>query len=239
MRWSQSLLLAPVLLWQAWRTRARVPRLPEASGPRSGLVGQGEPVSLLITGDSAAAGVGASTQDEALSGQLLRLLAEHYTVAWRLEAKSGANTRATLNHLAGLKRQAFDVVVTSLGVNDVTGRLRLDRWLAIQKELRNLLRTRFRPRLVIVSGLPPVHGFPALPQPLRSYLGDRASAFDRALSADLESEADCRFLSLRFTEDAGQMASDGFHPGPAVYRQWAERVGEIIMEAIPPATGVP
>jgi hypothetical protein len=35
------LLLSPVLVAQALTTRARLPRLPEAAGPRQGEVGRG------------------------------------------------------------------------------------------------------------------------------------------------------------------------------------------------------
>jgi hypothetical protein len=40
-----------------------------------------------------------------------------------------------------------------------------------------------------LSGLPPMHRFPALPQPLRWYIGSRARDFDRALAADPVSDS--------------------------------------------------
>lgn len=224
------LALSPVLLAQALRTRARVPRLPEPPGPRSGVSGQGPPLSLLIAGDSAAAGVGAPHQDQALSGQLVHRLARSFRVDWRLEAKTGATTAATIAWLQRLEAGPFDVVVTSLGVNDVTGLVSLLKWLSQQRQLRELLQSRFGARLLVASGLPPMHGFPALPRPLRDYLGGRATLFDQALANELAHAPGCAFLSVRFTEDPALMASDGFHPGPEMYAEWARRVAALIIE---------
>ena len=71
------LALSPLLLAQALQTRRRLPRLPEAAGPRRGRVGDGTGrLGLLIVGDSSAAGVGVASQDDALAGCLSRALAQ-------------------------------------------------------------------------------------------------------------------------------------------------------------------
>ena len=49
------LLLSPLLVAQALATRVRMPRLPEAAGPREGETGRGPLLRLLIVGDSSAA----------------------------------------------------------------------------------------------------------------------------------------------------------------------------------------
>src|SRR5689334_20066239 len=66
-----SIALVPLLALQGRRVRRVTPRLPEPPGPRAGLAGDGPPLRLLILGDSSAAGVGAPSQDEALSGRLV------------------------------------------------------------------------------------------------------------------------------------------------------------------------
>ena len=224
--WSRMLAalpMAPVLLFQAQRLRRSIPRLPEPPGRRRGATGSGPPLKLLVVGDSAAAGVGAAHQDGGLLGRLVQALASDHTVQWRLEARSGATTAATLRRLRKVEQGVFDVVVTSLGVNDVTSGLSRSAWLHQQRELRELLRDSFGVSSIVCCGLPPVHGFPALPQPLRWYLGERATAFAEDLQADVAGDPRVRFLSLRFTEDTTLMASDGFHPGPAVYAEWGRR----------------
>ena len=73
-----------------------------------------------------------------------------------------------------------------------------------------------------------MHSFPALPQPLRWFLGRRAIQFDRDLQRDVGPEARTESLSLRFSDDIALITSDGFHPGPDVYREWASRVAALV-----------
>ena len=87
-----ALLLAPVLLSQAKTVRRTLPRLPEADGARRGVAGCGATLRVLVTGDSAAAGVGATHQDEALAGQLVGCLSGDFQVHWQLLARSGRTT---------------------------------------------------------------------------------------------------------------------------------------------------
>jgi lysophospholipase L1-like esterase len=225
-----SLLISPVLLLQAVITKRRALKLPEPPGLRKGVAGTGTKLRLLIIGDSAAAGVGAEHQDEALSGQLVGQLAEKFCVDWRLDAVSGATTDSTLASLAQLVDRKYDVVVTSLGVNDVTSRIGCGEWLSLQRKLRNVLSAKFGVSLIVVSGMPPMHEFPGLPQPLRRYLGARATQFDHALESEIGNDKSSVFLSLRFPGKAGDMARDGFHPGPAVFKEWAKRVAEVILD---------
>lgn len=222
-----TIALGPLLLAQGWRVRRVTPVLPEPPGARQGMCGDGRRLGLLVVGDSAAAGVGTAHQDEALLGNLLDQLARDRRVDWRLHARTGATTESTLASLRDAEPANCDLVITSLGVNDVTSGIGGARWRRQQAALRDLLRDRFAARLIINSGLPPMHGFPALPQPLRWYLGRRATAFDRVLARDVGDEPGAAFLSLRFSDDVSAMASDGFHPGPAIYAEWASRAAAL------------
>ncbi len=223
-----TLVLSPLLLVQGIATRKSVPKLPEPPGPREGETGDGPPLRLLILGDSAAAGVGASHQDHGLLGQVIAQLSDSFRVQWLLEAKNGNTTAAMLNSLETRPPQHFDVAVTSLGVNDVTSMVGAGKWRRQQAELRRLLREKFGVRRLIVSGLPPMHGFPALPQPLRWCLGARATQFNHELESDIAAEDGAFFLDLRFTTDTAFMASDGFHPGPQMYAEWGKRVAAVV-----------
>ena len=219
--------LAPVFMWQGRGVRRLVPRLPEASGPRSGVQGAGPTLRLLIVGDSAAAGVGAPTQHEALSGRLVDALASDFHLTWEVIARIGATTAGTARHLARRPPDTcgdFDVAVVSLGLNDVTGRRPLNRWLADVAEVCRLLRERFAVRQILLSGLPPMHLFPALPQPLRWYLGGTARRFDRALAAWVADRPDCEHVSLELRDATGLLATDGLHPGPAAFQQWSDEL---------------
>ena len=228
-----TIALGPVLLVQGRRVRRTVPVLPEPEGPRAGTAGYGPALRLLVVGDSAAAGVGARTQDEALCGQLAAALAPTFRLQWQLLAFTGATTADMLQRLREEPVAAVDVVLTSLGVNDVTGRLSLSAWRQAQGELIDLLMERFNPRHILLSGLPPMHRFPALPQPLRWYVGSRARDFDRALADIARSRAHCEFLGLSYEMmDLAAMAGDGFHPGPPIYALWAQEAARRITQQL-------
>lgn len=226
--WLRTILLFPVLAIQALRARKHALILPEPTGSRDGETGDGPLLRLLICGDSAAAGVGADRQDIALLGQLVSALSAQRKVRWRLEARSGATTRATLTYLRKIDADHVDVAATSLGVNDITSGAGLKRWLEEQRQLRQVLRERFGARLIVVAGMPPVHLFPALGQPLRWHLGLRAREFSAALEMQLAEEQDCRFVHLSVSDDANDMAADGFHPGPRIYSLWANEIAKIV-----------
>ena len=224
-----TLALGPILLTQSRQVRRTVPELPEPDGPRSGVAGSGPLLRLLVVGDSAAAGVGAPSQDEALAGRLAVALAPTFHLHWKLLAFSGATTADMLDRLRGEAAAHYDVVVTSLGVNDVTGRRSLATWRRQQLEMVELLAVRFGARQILLSGLPPMHRFPALPQPLRWYIGSRARDFDRVLAEVAASRPGCEFLALGHEMmDASAMASDGFHPGPPIYALWAREAARRI-----------
>jgi hypothetical protein len=76
----RTITLAPVIVPQGIWTNLRVPTLPEAAGARQGSAGEGPLLRLLIVGDSAAAGVGVSQQDDALLGQVVSRLSSRYRV---------------------------------------------------------------------------------------------------------------------------------------------------------------
>ena len=160
----------PILLVQGLLVRKKTLKLPEPTGKRVGccqcasnvpnkvhLKGDAHsgvpvscqkmkaPLALLIAGDSAAAGVGVSTQEQALSGWLINSLSENFCVNWELKAKTGVNSTDLLSMLQRAKPnldptyyanstslstitsthsfdtplpcRSFDVAVISIGVN--------------------------------------------------------------------------------------------------------------------------
>jgi lysophospholipase L1-like esterase len=229
-----TVVLGPLLLLQGRQVRRVTPVLPEPPGPREGRAGSGPPLRLLILGDSSAAGVGASTQEFALSGRLVAALAPQFDVCWKLVAHTGATTDDLLRTLDTLERAPFDIVVTSLGVNDVTRGLSPRRWVEAQARMLALLRDKFGVRGFLLSAVPPMHLFPALPQPLRGYLGAQALRYNAALRTLAATTGDCTWVPHDLTQTQGQMASDGFHPGPPLYAAWAGQLAEGLMAHWPP-----
>lgn len=226
----KTILIAPVIVAQAFWVALRAPRLPEAMGAREGQVGSGPPIRLLIVGDSSAAGVGVSQQADALAGQVTQRLSKTHLVSWRLLAKSGATAASTLNSLQDVAPDEFDVAIVSLGVNDTKNAVPLKTWLRNMQHLLSLLRSKFAVQHIYVSTLPPVGQFPLLPQPLRKVLGHRAERFTAALFELLEPDSAAHLVATDFTLDTTRMASDGFHPGPLVYAEWAETIAAEILK---------
>ena len=216
-----ALLCAPVLLGQAFFVRRKVQQLPEAAGDRTGRIGDGAPLRLLIIGDSSAAGVGVDTQEQALLGQVVSRLAAGQNVSFRLLAQTGARTKDAFGWLDGLD-ETFDVAVIALGANDVTKGTALSAFLTQQQHLWQRLQDEFGVRQILVTAMPPIDRFPALPQPMRLVLGQRAKVFSNALAPQIQDAEGVELLNFTGDFDAHDMAVDGFHPGPPVYAAWAD-----------------
>jgi lysophospholipase L1-like esterase len=221
-RYSLLALMGPVLWLQGTYVRKVTKRLPEPPGERCGVAGTGPHLRVLITGDSAAAGVGADSQKSGLSGQLVAHLAQHYTVTWLLTAESGLDSNGMLDLIESTDAAKFDVVVMSIGVNDVTSLMSPSKWMELQRRLADEIDARFEPALVVHSAVPPMDRFTALPQPLRWFMGRWARDMNQLLHQSL-TDSPSRLLHSPFLERLpGGLASDGFHPGPLAYTVWGE-----------------
>jgi lysophospholipase L1-like esterase len=224
--------LGPLLLPQSVWLRRNALRLPEAAGPREGTVGAGEPLlKLLVVGDSSGAGVGVADQAQALALPLARCLAERIEagVAWQLVAQSGVNTAGARALVEQAALRPADVVVTALGVNDVTSQTSAGRFIEETALLWAELQQLTAARWAVVCGLPPMHILRAVPHPLRWYLGRYAAWLDAAVR-EWTRQRGLGYCALQWITDPSVLADDGFHPGPNLYPQWAQRLAQIIME---------
>jgi lysophospholipase L1-like esterase len=229
-------MLTPLLVAQALRTRARLPRLPEAAGDRHGREGRGPLLRLLITGDSSAAGVGVVHQREALAGQLPAMLAQacDARVDWRLVARSGLSTAQTLHLLQREPLPHFDLAVVVTGVNDVIDQVPSHQAVSAREALANHCRNALGVLHVVFAPLPPVHEMPGLPQPLRWVAGTDARRHDRALQRWATTRSDVSRVDFSMQLNRGVLASDGVHPGEPVYRQSAAAIAEHIAARVWP-----
>jgi lysophospholipase L1-like esterase len=223
------LVLAPVLVAQAMRTRRRAPQLPEAAGPRQGRVGAIDDVvpgelRVLIAGDSSAAGVGVAHQEQALSGHLSRALHRHTarTVRWALVARSGLTTQQVYTLLRSHAPAPADVAVVLTGVNDVIELVPTRRAVQQRAALADWLLAEGRAGHVVFAPLPPVHRFPLLPEPLRRVMGADARRHDAALARWAATRRDVTHIEIALDLGPEHMAEDGFHPGEPVYRVCGE-----------------
>ncbi|MEO1202900.1 MAG: SGNH/GDSL hydrolase family protein [Pseudomonadota bacterium] len=230
----------PVMLPQAVALRRSAPRFASAAGPTEGSVGSGRDVRLLAIGDSIVAGVGARLLSRALVGQTALALAERgdVRVQWQAIGKSGMTAgRFIETRLDRLPRQAPDYVIVSLGVNDVTSLSTVTRWRRNLCTLFETLADRYPGTLVAFAGMPPLSGFPLLPQPLRAWVGMRGRIFDRA-SAEVAGDYDfVEHVPLEFDTDPAAFADDGFHPNEDSYAIYGSEMAAAISRFRPPISG--
>jgi lysophospholipase L1-like esterase len=233
------LSLAPILLWQGKRARAQTVRLPEAAGERSGVVGHFQmqaPYCLLVIGDSSAAGVGATTQDQALAYQTAVALSQalQRPVAWQLIAASGLNTAQALDLFSKTQANPANAALFALGVNDATSQVKAAAFIEHTAALWDRVSASTGASIAIFSGLPPVKDFPALPQPLRYYLGAWARWLDGSLQAWTQQQGHiyCPIADTLGQASVADMASDGYHPGPRIYDAWAQQAAVLIARQV-------
>jgi lysophospholipase L1-like esterase len=221
----------PVLLPQALFAKRRAIRLEPASGPQAGIAGgtEGKPLRLLLVGESTVAGVGVSSQQEALAGQLAGQLAAQIQrpIVWQALGENGITAgEAVQRLLPQVAGQQFDLVLLVFGVNDTTHFSSRSRWQTALVSLAGAFAA--ADCRVAFTAVPPMQHFSALPWLLRRMLGWRASLLDLQLGevAAQLSASHCR-VTLEFTP--AYMANDGYHPSALGYRVWAEGLTTLLL----------
>ena len=223
----------PVYFAQGKWTRLVTPRLPDAQGPTEGLIAGAEPaLRLIVIGDSTVAGVGAATHQSALTGQVAHHLARatQRAVRWRALGQTHATTpvvRAKLLPL--LANETADVIVLSCGVNDTTRLHTPKQWQANLQGLLADLRAQFGTIPVIHAGMPPLASFPALPHPLRDWIGARANHFAEIAAQVFETDPNGHYCAMPASLTQSGFAADGYHPNEDACSQWgAELVARLL-----------
>ena len=227
------LALGPVLLAQAARLRRTAPSLPEPGGPRRGIEGRGRIVMrLLVVGDSSAAGVGASTQREALAQPLARTLARRLdgSVRWQLVAASGLTSEGVLQRLMRERPAAADVAVVIVGVNDITTDVPLAVALRHRSHIAHWLQVHAQVRHLIFPALPEMELFPAVPKPLAWYVGQAARRNNRAQARWAQRHLGVTHLPMQGVAHPELFCEDGFHPAAALYARVGERLALHLLE---------
>ncbi len=224
----------PFLVPQALYVRRTAPRFAPAGGPAQGSVGEGGRVRLLAVGDSIIAGVGASELPKALVGQTAAALAASRgcCVAWRALGVSGYDSARVLEQLVpDLSGDAFDYIIVSVGVNDITGLTSMRSWRRNLALLLRKLRAHSPGAVIAVAGMPPLHGFPLLPQPLRAAFGMRGKVFDNIAKKVIEEHPATVHVPVEFEADQARFAADGYHPSEQSYTEFGRHMAEGLLAA--------
>ena len=225
--------LFPVLLSQAFALRRHALTLVPAAGAPSGRIGRGEPLRFLAIGDSIIAGVGARRVERSTVAHVARFMSGRLEreIHWHASGMIGAGARRIRRDaVPQLPSQPFDVILLSVGVNDV---LKLERSARFRRQLLKLVRElqRHSPDALIgYLGLPPLDEFPKLRRPLRWIVGRRVRRFDAVARDAITRVPNAMHIPVRFSARPEMFADDGLHPSEPSQR----RLAKIIAGAITP-----
>lgn len=199
----------------------------------------GDPLDLLVLGDSIAAGLGADRPRDALGPQLARRLAKRTRRAVRLttRAQVGAESSMLAAQVSGLPPgYRPDVAVVVVGGNDVIHRIRVASACAALGETVGRLRERGAE--VVIGTCPDLGALRPVPQPLRT-LGQRVSRQLAAAQRETALGLGAHAVSLAdvvgpfFLAQPDEMfALDRFHPSSAGYRRTAKALLPAVLFAL-------
>jgi lysophospholipase L1-like esterase len=154
-------------------------------------------------------------------------------VRWRAEGASGAAISDLIRAIGELDpKPDADVVLVSIGVNDVTGLSSSSRWRRQVGRLADALRERWPDALIVFAGLPQMECFPLPPQPLKFCLGWRARSFDRVLAAQLANRPRMLHIGTRIDPRRHAFCPDGFHPSAATSVTWGRELAARLAETL-------
>jgi lysophospholipase L1-like esterase len=199
----------------------------------------GDPLELLVLGDSIAAGLGALRRKETLGARVAKGLAKRLQrpVRLRTAAVVGAETAMLAAQLGGLP-PAYrpDVAVIVVGGNDVTHRVPVRVSIAHLEAAIGCLRTLGAE--VVVGTCPDLGALRPVPQPLRALGGQQSRRLATAQAA-AALRLGARPVSLRravghlFVSRPDEMFSvDRFHPSALGYRRTAEALLPAVVAAV-------
>lgn len=218
-------LALPVYVWQGLGVRRRSHRMAPPGNPGTlSFAGRGEPLRLLVLGDSSAAGTGVETIELSFSGILSRLLAERTSrpVIARICGMNSATTAHVRDFVVPhIEPRDFDYIALNIGTNDAKNFHSGKRFCRDFGTLLYALKARFPHSTIIWSGLIDLQDAPALPRTLAWILGIRSRLLDhngRVLCHErgaLAPEPEWRAVPENFS-------SDGFHASAKGYHEWAD-----------------
>lgn len=199
----------------------------------------GEPLHLVLLGDSIAAGLGADLPQETLGGRLAGRLAKatRRTVHLRTVARVGSESSMLPAQLAELEAAYRpDVAVIVVGGNDVTHRVPVGESVRhLEEAIRELRR---RGAAVVVGTCPDLGTLRPVPQPLRA-LGSRASRHLARAQEAAAVRSGAHAVSLAhvvgpfFITNPDEMFSlDRFHPSALGYKRTAKAMLPSVLAAL-------
>ena len=243
-----AMLALPTLPWmymQGKRIRAKVPKLPEATGTQ-GLISRNSnrTIRLLALGESTIAGVGVDTHEEGFTGTLASALAQQLDadVPWKVYARSGYTAQRIKDKIIPkIPQEPVDIIVIGLGGNDAFGLNSPGKWRDHIRELIGEIRKRFGNTPIAFTNMPPIKEFPAFTPLIKFMIGNLVEILGEELEDLTRMEQGVYYYARKITlEDwierlnvqakPNDFFSDGVHPSKLTYQVWARDFADFLME---------
>ena len=233
--WLATLPIMPLLLPQALYVKRSTLSLPEAMGPRTFNNPQSASFSLLHVGESTVAGVGVDEIKQGLTHHLAQSLAQHKNIdaenmAYQVWGENGIRLNTLNDNIHGLPK-GFDVAVVTMGVNDCSKFTSLKKWRDDLHTCIEILKQKTSGPIFFTQ-VPPMGDFPALPFPINSILGLRATLLDNELQKICSGFDQVYHLNTEVPLADNMMAKDGYHPSTKGYETWAQLIAPSILDKV-------
>lgn len=228
------MLRLPLIAMQSLFLGPMAPARPVPAGPNTGSVSApGQPAFRLgVVGESTAASLGVPSHEKGISGVLARALAAgtQRRVDWVAFGSRRATIRRIREELVPQLPADCDLVVLLTGLNDVRSHVSVENWrYDVAATIEDLI---VRNRRVLVSGIPPLSTFPALPHPLADYLDERACAMDAVTREVCAARDGVTFAPNRDTFEAHPeclFAEGEHHSHERCYELWARSLAKRVL----------
>jgi lysophospholipase L1-like esterase len=189
-------------------------------------------VSICVTGDSLAVGLGASRPENTFAVRL----AEKLSAKLFNFSGPGSSTRALIDdHFHEIGPADPDLIVITVGANDILKRTSIRDFRDAWQDAVSRLAVFGCP--VVVMNIPHLALTPSVKFPLSALLGVRTRQFNRIIAKAIEPYQSLYLFN--FYERTGELlrsksgffSADGFHPSDAGQEVMAEEVAEFVRVA--------
>lgn len=199
-----------------------VPEIPRQSQQ----VGEGKPLRYVILGDSTAVGQGGTYENGIAVETAKHLAAKGYQVSYQNFAISGARVNDVLTkQLEPSLDETPDVILLSIGANDVTGFTKLG---DVRRDMVAIIDKIYQKNSnakIIITGSPEMGSVPRFPWPTNWLATQKTKRINKVFE---EVAAAKNVTFARIAEETGQtfrdhpeyFAADTFHPLDIGYAQW-------------------
>jgi len=225
----------PLLWFQGMRLKREVPRLPTPEDSPFGICkGKDKEYNIVGLGESPMAGVGIAKHAFTLTGltavRLNKLLG--CSVNWKILAESGLSLKNLNKLIREQSDKNADLVLVSMGGNDVFQLTPPWVWKNNINICVNLLLQYYNNPLILFSPVPPVGKFPAIPTPLRTTYGFWEFFLQASLAQAINSMDNAYLLDESFPDGKEYYLEDGIHPSPLAYDPWSEKLANLTVDLL-------